>query len=160
MPYSLPAKERGDRKAPDGYQPVMLFTDGKVNIVSIQNAEIRKSRAGNPTVMGFGCIDEGPLAGKCVVISFGLNDAWAFKYALRTTGADEGIPENTDYTFKDDQEVIDRMERISGMAIFTQTEFGENINSTLKYFTNDEAELANYQDCEPVKEPETADLNL
>ena len=164
MAYTLPAQERGEKRSPDGYELVRICTDGLITVASVQNGQINKAK--EPHVMtAFACVDEGPLAGKCVTFSRVLTpkSMWSLKNAMRATGTDEGIPENVEYTFKNDADILDRVHRMTGPAFVTQQEMPSgDIVSMLNYFISpdDTEELASHELAQPIANTEPEDLDI
>ena len=140
MGYKLPAKERGDTTIPEGYEQCRLCTKGKIVVASVQNAVIGKSNNQNPQMKAWACVDKGPLAGKCILFVRDLrpDHIWSLKYAIRTTKTDKGIPENTEYEFKDDNDILKRVGKMAGPALTEQANLGTASVSMLKHFLNPE----------------------
>ena len=166
MPYTLPAQERGEKRGPEDYNYCRLCTDGTVKIAKVVNGTINKS-GDSPVMTAFACIDEGPLAGMYVIFSRTLTpkSIWSLKNAVRATGTDEGIPLNTEYTFKDDADVLDRVHRMSGIATMKQSEMKNgDLLSAINYFIapDDETELAKHEPAQPIADrvDESDDLDL
>ena len=161
--YTLPAKERGDSTLPEGYEQQRLATTGTARIAKMQNVAIGESTGKKiPQVKAWACIDEGPLAGKCVLFTRGLDEKgiWSLKYALRDTHTDEGIPANQPYTFKDDNDIINRVNRMAGVALLKVAEIGDGHMTLVDYFV-DAPEASKYEEAQPITDaPDKDDFDL